>query len=103
MKGFAQGLVLKQRQPRKSTRFFSHRHSRFVRTREKGDAEIKRPGHEFMHSIFKMADELKVGFLGGGNMAKAIARGFITSEMVKAENIIASATTTKTLAVWKVK
>lgn len=56
-----------------------------------------------MHSIFKMADELKVGFLGGGNMAKAIARGFITSEMVKAENIIASATTTKTLAVWKVK
>lgn len=50
-----------------------------------------------------MADELKVGFLGGGNMAKAIARGFISSEMVKAANIIASATTTKTLAVWKVK
>lgn len=36
-------------------------------------------------------------------MAKAIARGFITSEMVKAVNIIASATTEKTLAVWKVK
>ena len=53
-------------------------------------------------TAFKMADELKVGFLGGGNMAKAIARGFITSKMVKAENIIASATTTKTLAVWKV-
>lgn len=50
-----------------------------------------------------MADGLKVGFLGGGNMAKAIARGFITSEMVKAESIIASATTSKTLAVWKVK
>ena len=54
-------------------------------------------------AVFKMADELKIGFIGGGNMAKAIARGFITSEMVKAANIIASATTTKTLAVWKVK
>lgn len=63
----------------------------------------QKPGHEFRYSIFKMADGLKVGFLGGGNMAKAIARGFITSEMVKAENIIASATTSKTLAVWKVK
>ena len=50
-----------------------------------------------------MADELKVGFLGGGNMARAIAKGFIVSKTVKAENIIASATTTKTLAVWKVK
>lgn len=55
------------------------------------------------YAYFKMADEPKVGFLGGGNMAKAIARGFISSEMVKAANIIASATTTKTLAVWKVK
>ena len=63
----------------------------------------KRPGHEAYAQYFKMADERKVGFIGGGNMAKAIARGFITSEMVKAANIIASATTTKTLAVWKVK
>ncbi|KAL9968754.1 hypothetical protein ACROYT_G020874 [Oculina patagonica] len=48
-----------------------------------------------------MADEPKVGFLGGGNMAKALARGFIKSKTVKAGNIIASATTEKTLAVWK--
>ena len=50
-----------------------------------------------------MADELKVGFVGGGNMARALAKGFIKSKTVKAENIIASATTEKTLAVWKVK
>lgn len=49
-----------------------------------------------------MADELKVGFIGGGNMAKAIANGFITSKTVKPGNITASATTEKTLAVWKV-
>lgn len=52
--------------------------------------------------IFKMADELKVGFIGGGNMAKAIANGFITSKTVKPGNITASAITEKTLAVWKV-
>ena len=66
-------------------------------------AGTQKTGHKFVHSNFKMADEVKVGFLGGGNMAKAIARGFITSRMVKAENLIASATTTKTLSVWKVK
>ena len=49
-----------------------------------------------------MADELKVGFIGGGNMAKAIAKGFITSNTVKPANITASATTEKTLAAWKV-
>ena len=49
-----------------------------------------------------MADELKVGFIGGGNMAKAIARGFIKTNTVKPANMIASATTEKTLAVWKV-
>ena len=50
-----------------------------------------------------MADELKVGFLGGGNMARALAKGFITSKTVKAGKIIASAATAKTLAIWKVK
>lgn len=52
---------------------------------------------------FNMADELKVGFVGGGSMAKALAKGFITTNTVRASNIIASATTEKTLAVWKVR
>ena len=52
----------------------------------------------------KMAGEFKkkVGFLGGGNMAKAMAKGFITSKTVNPANIIVSATTEKTLLVWKV-
>ena len=71
--------------------------------RDQGPLAPKNLGTSLDTVFFKMADGLKVGFLGGGNMAKAIARGFITSEMVKAESIIASATTSKTLAVWKVK
>lgn len=52
---------------------------------------------------FNMADELKVGFIGGGTMARALVKGFITTNTVRASNIIASATTEKTLAVWKVR
>ncbi|EDO38756.1 predicted protein [Nematostella vectensis] len=52
-----------------------------------------------------MADEhkssLHVGFIGGGNMAIALAKGFISSKMVKSENIIASALTERTLTHWK--
>ena len=52
----------------------------------------------------KMAGEFKakVGFLGGGNMAKAMAKGFIKSKTVNPANIIVSATTKKTLSLWKV-
>ena len=52
----------------------------------------------------KMAGEFKakVGFLGGGNMAKAMAKGFIKSKTVNPANIIVSATTEKTLSLWKV-
>ena len=51
-----------------------------------------------------MAGEFKakVGFLGGGNMAKAMAKGFIESKTVNPANIIVSATTEKTLSLWKV-
>ena len=49
-----------------------------------------------------MADGLKVGFVGGGNMAKAMAKGFISAKIVEAGNIIVSATTKKTLDTWKV-
>ena len=48
------------------------------------------------------AEDMKVGFIGGGNMALAIAKGFISTETVKKENIFASARTEKTLEVWKV-
>ncbi|CAH3032426.1 unnamed protein product [Porites lobata] len=50
-----------------------------------------------------MASEVKakVGFLGGGNMAKAMAKGFIKSKTVNPANIIVSATTEKTLSLWK--
>ena len=53
----------------------------------------------------KMASEFKakVGFLGGGNMAKAMAKGFIKSKTVNPANIIVSATTEKTLSLWKVR
>ena len=52
----------------------------------------------------KMAGEFKakVGFLGGGNMAKAMAEGFIKSKTVNPANITVSATTEKTLSLWKV-
>ena len=51
-----------------------------------------------------MASEFKakVGFLGAGNMAKAMAKGFIKSKTVNPANIIVSATTEKTLSLWKV-
>lgn len=48
-----------------------------------------------------MADELRVGFIGGGNMARAIADGLIKSDSVKPGNITASAITQETLAAWQ--
>lgn len=50
-----------------------------------------------------MADELRVGFIGGGNMARAIADGLIKSNSVKPGNITASAITQETLATWEVR
>jgi pyrroline-5-carboxylate reductase len=49
-----------------------------------------------------MADKAKIGFIGGGKMAQAIASGFLLSGLVKPENVIASAVTEGTLGVWKV-
>ena len=46
----------------------------------------------------------KVGFIGAGNMAYAIAKALVSSGVVKAKNIIASArTTTRLDTCWKVK
>lgn len=45
----------------------------------------------------------KVGFIGGGNMAYAIAKGLVSSGLIKKENIITSAKTqTRLQTVWKV-
>ena len=44
---------------------------------------------------------MKVGFIGGGKMAQAVASGFLLSGLVKPENVIASAVTEKTLNIWK--
>lgn len=57
----------------------------------------------WVYVYFKMVDELKVGFFGGGNMVKVIVRGFIFLEMVKVVNIIVSVIIIKMLVVWKVK
>ena len=45
---------------------------------------------------------MKVGFIGGGKMAQAIASGFLLSGLVKPSDIIASAVTENTLSIWKV-
>jgi pyrroline-5-carboxylate reductase len=37
-----------------------------------------------------MADKLKIGFLGGGKMAAALAKGVVAAGLVKAANILAS-------------
>lgn len=47
-------------------------------------------------------ESTKVAFVGGGNMAEAIAKGLISSGVINAKNISASArTTTRLSTVWK--
>lgn len=47
-------------------------------------------------------DSLTIGFIGGGNMAYAIAKGMVASGLVKSSQIIASAKTqTRLQTVWK--
>ena len=48
-------------------------------------------------------DSKTIGFIGGGNMAFAIAKGMISSGLIKADHIITSARTeTKLQTIWKV-
>eukprot|EP00112_Aurelia_sp_Birch-Aquarium-sp1_P010516 Seg2241.4 transcript_id=Seg2241.4/GoldUCD/mRNA.D3Y31 product="Pyrroline-5-carboxylate reductase 3" protein_id=Seg2241.4/GoldUCD/D3Y31 len=44
--------------------------------------------------------ECKVGFVGGGKMAQAMAKGFIAAKMIKVENVMASARTDETISKW---
>lgn len=44
----------------------------------------------------------KVGFIGGGKMAQAIAKGILAAKILDAANIMASAKTDATLAIWTV-
>ena len=44
----------------------------------------------------------KVGFIGGGKMAQAIAHGIVAAKIIQPSNILASARTEETLSKWKV-
>ena len=46
--------------------------------------------------------DCKVGFVGGGKMAQAMAKGFISANVLKAANLMASARTDETIAKWTV-
>ena len=49
------------------------------------------------------SDTLKVGFIGGGNMAYAIAKGIVNGGVLKADHIMTSAKTeTRLNTIWKV-
>ena len=43
----------------------------------------------------------KIGFIGGGQMALALAKGFIASEMVKPDQILVSAPSDRNLKTWR--
>jgi len=43
----------------------------------------------------------KIGFIGAGNMAQALAKGVISSGLVKSELLWASAPSDGTLNIWK--
>ncbi len=49
-----------------------------------------------------MALDCKVGFVGGGKMAQAMGKGFIAANIIKAENVMASARTEETISKWTV-
>ena len=43
----------------------------------------------------------KIGFIGGGQMALALVNGFLTSELISPNQIMASAPSNKNLKVWE--
>eukprot|EP00794_Sanderia_malayensis_P001460 gene1460-1614_t len=45
--------------------------------------------------------DCKVGFIGGGKMSQALAKGFIAANALKAENVMASAKTQETISKWE--
>ena len=47
--------------------------------------------------------DCKVGFVGGGKMAQAMAKGFMAANIIKAENVMASARTEETISKWTVR
>ena len=52
--------------------------------------------------VENIAIECKVGFIGGGKMAQAIAKGIIAAKIINSSNIMASAKTDETLSKWAV-
>ena len=71
-------------------------------TRLVNSADRDWSGNLVMCNSCKMTENVKIGFIGGGNMCQAIAMGFIKSGLVKPKDITASALTEKTLNIWKV-
>ena len=47
-----------------------------------------------------MEDKLKVGFIGGGNMAFAMVKGFIKAKKCKPENVLSSSKTGRLAKNW---
>ena len=54
-----------------------------------------------MESNLGLTKPPKVGFIGGGQMATALAKGFISSGLVKASDIIVSAPSDRNLVNWR--
>ena len=52
---------------------------------------------KYVKQGFRMEENMKIGFIGLGNMAKAIIGGMLQNEMVKPGDIVGSAKTEKTL------
>ena len=48
-----------------------------------------------------MGDSRKIGFIGAGQMAEALARGFIDKDMVKAGDVVATDPSSKRMEVFK--
>ena len=49
-----------------------------------------------------MALECRVGFVGGGKMTQAMAKGFVSAGVLKPNQLTASARTDATLSKWVV-
>ncbi len=52
---------------------------------------ISLPRHGIACYKLRMATQLKIGFLGAGKMATALAKGFVRAKIVAPQQIIASA------------
>ena len=52
-------------------------------------------------SAQKMPLSQKIGFVGGGQMALALAKGFIAAKLIASEQILVSAPSDRNLKTWR--